>query len=332
MKPEEFGCEKFATGKKYALDLDLAPSVKGVSLPVLLVRGRNPGKTLVVTAGIHGDEYEGVRALLDTYAALDPDEMSGNFLAVPVANPPALWAASRTSPLDGANLARIFPGSNDSGPSCFIAYVLANSVIAAADFYLDLHSAGVKLLMPTLLGYSATNPVARDAALIFGAKVLWAHPSVAPGRTTYYAQSRGIPWAYTEARGGGRIHPDDLNVFTSGVRNLLRFLSILPGKPRLHHPHFDLYGDDNIDNSVAAKHRGLLIPRAELLEEVVANQELGQIVDLHGNEVERILAPSAGRVVLIRQCLSVEPGDSTFLLTGNYIAKKNSTKVSTRKS
>ena len=75
---------------------------------MLVVRGRLPGPTLVVSANVHGDEYEGVRAIFETFNSLDPGAMSGDLLAVPVVNVPAFWAGTRTSPLDDANLARIF--------------------------------------------------------------------------------------------------------------------------------------------------------------------------------------------------------------------------------
>ena len=71
----------------------------------------------MVIAGVHGDEYEGVRTILDTYQSLNPDDMCGDFLAVAVANPPAFWNGTRLSPLDRANLARAFPGSLDAVPT-----------------------------------------------------------------------------------------------------------------------------------------------------------------------------------------------------------------------
>lgn len=317
----DFDLQKFGRGEKHSFDLELDGDAKGISLPVLLARGKQEGKTLVVTAGVHGDEYEGVRTIFDTYAVLDTEQMSGNFLAVPVANPPAFWNGTRVSPLDGKNLARVFPGSPDGGPSAAIAHYLANTIIARADFYIDLHSAGVRLLMPTMIGCDAHDPRACAAAEIFGAPVMWEHPETAPGRTVSFAKSRGIPWLYTEARGAGRIHPDDLQVYMRGVHNLMVHLGILPGEilpaPRLHH----LYGGGNIDSSLPSSQRGFLIPKVSLLEDVKAGQELGRLVDLHGETIETFCAPHDGVVALIHEYPVIEPGDSTFLITGRKPAK-----------
>lgn len=316
MHPDEFQLKRFTRGKKHRLELKFTSAGHRISIPLLLLRGAREGQVLAVTAGVHGDEYEGVRAILDVGMALDPAEMAGDLLAVPVAHPPAFWAGTRTSPLDGGDLARSFPGDLGFDPTRAIAYYLARSVITCADFFLDLHSGGVKLAMPTLVGYDARDPRSRDAAQAFGAKVLWGHPTVAPGRTISFARERSIPWAYTEARGAGRIHPQDLRVFTDGLFNLLRHLSILPGQPAAGPIECHLYGDGNSDTSIKSTRHGFLISCVELLEKVKIGQELGRLVDLHGNTLETFTAPSEGVVAMIRQFPVVEPDAPLFLLTG----------------
>ena len=313
-----FKPSQFQRGQKHSFDLSLDPWLKNVSLPILLVRGRGNGKTLVATAGVHGDEYEGVRAIFETYQSLDPDEMSGDFLAVPVANPPAFWNGTRTNPLDQANLARAFPGDLNGGPTAVIAHVLANSIIALADFYVDLHSAGVKLLMPSMAGYDAADERSRNAAMIFGAQVVWGHPETAPGRTISFAKQRGIPWLYTEARGAGRIHPDDLRMFLNGIQNLLRHLRILPGNSIPAKIETHLLGSGDIDTSLVATKQGFLIPDVDLLQPVRTGERLGRVVDLHSDTLESFVSPRDGVVALIRQWPVVVPGDSTFMVTGVF--------------
>ena len=316
MRPEEFDLQKFERGRKYAFDLEPGAPVMGVRLPILLARGRNPGKVLVVMAGVHGDEYEGVRAILDTYAVLDPNEMSGDLLAVPVANPPAFWNTTRTSPLDDGNLAREFPGASDRGETAAIALHLSGTIIARADFFLDLHSGGIKLLMPTMAGYDTDESQSREAALAFGARVLWGHPQISPGRTISFAKAQGIPWLYTEARGAGRIHPEDLKFFNEGIRRLMIHLSILPGHLPRTKAECHLLGCGDIDGSAIATVRGFFIPDVELLQRVVVGEELGRIVDLHGKTAETFRAPRDGIVAMIRALPVVQPGDPIFLITG----------------
>src|SRR5258706_16405427 len=106
IQPEDFHPSSFNSSAKYRLKLRLDESL---SLPVLLARGARGGRTLVTTANIHGDEYEGVRAIFEVFDELDPGEMSGDWLAVPGGNPPAFLKSSRTSPINGLKLAGVFP-------------------------------------------------------------------------------------------------------------------------------------------------------------------------------------------------------------------------------
>jgi N-alpha-acetyl-L-2,4-diaminobutyrate deacetylase len=287
-----------------------------VDLPVIVVRGQRPGRTLVVTAGIHGDEYEGVHAIFDVIRQLDPQSMSGDLICVPVANPPAFWAVSRCSPLDGANLARVFPGKAGGSITEAIAHAIDGEILRHADFFLDLHSAGVRFLMPTMVGYDAGDSRAEAAAHIFGAPVIWAHDVIAAGRSVSAASARGIPWLYTEARGAGRIHPDDLAIYRNGIINLLRHLRILPGEPEVQQPIHRLYGDGNVDASITTRRSGFLIPEVNLLQRVNVGQRLGVLFDLWGNSIESFTSPRDGVVALIHVCPVVKGNDPLFLITG----------------
>ena len=195
-----------------------------LSIPVLAVKGAGQGKTLVATAGVHGDEYEGMEAIYRTFEALDPSNLSGTFVAVPVVTLPAFWQATRSNPVDGLNMARIFPGSPSGSMSERLAALMLEMVFRHADLYIDLHSSGRNNAMMTLVGYASFGrqaETARAAAECFGAPMIWEHPKVSPGRTLTETLKLEIPSLYTEARGGGRAHPDDVDCYTLGLANLL---------------------------------------------------------------------------------------------------------------
>ncbi|MGH9700485.1 MAG: succinylglutamate desuccinylase/aspartoacylase family protein, partial [Candidatus Acidiferrales bacterium] len=299
MAVEQFNPSQYSRGEKHAILLELHAAEPELNLPVLLLNGSSKGKTLVVTAGVHGDEYEGVRAILDLCSELDPGVMRGTLIAVPVANPPAFWNGTRTSPLDNANLARTFPGREHGSFSQKLAFHLGRSIIVHADFFVDLHSAGVKLLMPTMVGYDARDPRSCEAARVFGAPAMWGHPTMKPGRTLSFAASRKIPWIYTEARGAGRIDPEDLRIFKNGLLNLMHHLGILPGPPTDSPAPLRLTGDGDIDSSISAKKSGFLVPSVELLETVRCGQELGRTLNLHGQLLESFQSPCDGVIGLI---------------------------------
>ena len=290
------------------------PVTADLSLPLLKAVGARPGPVFAVTAGVHGDEYEGVRTIFEVFESIDVAALAGTVLAVPVVNPPAHWAVSRTSPVDGANLARVFPGDAGGTLSEQIAATLVREVIGQADFYLDLHSGGVRYAMPSMAGYATFDPRGRAAAEAFGAPVIWGHPVSEPGRTISSARDRGIPFLYVEAWGAGRIAPADLTMMRRGVFNLLRHLEMLPGVPEIPAPPRRLSGVGNTDDGLAAGTDGFLMLEVALLEKVTAGQRLGRLVDLLGNTLESYSAPRAGTIALTHEMPIVRKGDTLFLL------------------
>ena len=314
MKPDDFHPQSFSSGRKHTCTLDV-PSTNGtVALPVLIAQGRDPGRTLVVTAGIHGDEYEGVRAIHEVFDSLQPEELRGTFLAVPVANPPAFWSFSRCGPDDGENMARVFPGKPGGSITSALAFALDQYVITHAGFFLDLHSAGVRYLMPSMAGYHLSDPRSCQAAHIFGAPVTWGHSEIGPGRTLSACLARGIPFLYTEARGAGRIDSDDLRVFTRGIRNLLSHLGMSPEPLESTDPPLRLAGDGNTDAGIAAPCDGFFTAFVDLLEKVSEGQPLGRIADLHGTEIARVASPRNGVIGMLRATPVVRAADPLALI------------------
>ena len=110
-------------------------------LDTVCLCGTAPGKTLAVTAGVHVCEYVGVQALRRLAAELDPAELSGNVIFLPLANPTGFYAgAKQVVPEDGDNLNRAFPGDPAGTLSARLAHALEAALYPVADFLADLHS------------------------------------------------------------------------------------------------------------------------------------------------------------------------------------------------
>ena len=296
-------------------------------LPLLAAHGSAVGPCLVVLGGVHGDEYEGPRAIWDLFARLDPTALTGTLIAVPVCNPPAQAASKRCSPLDGLNLARVFPGNPAGTVTQRIAHVLESTVLARADFLIDLHSSGTEIEMPLLVGYRAGDTSAarasRAAAERFGVPTLWGHSRVAPGRSLSGSDARGVPWLYTECPGGGWLHPEVADLYARGVENVMRYLGMLPGDAPLVQPTHELEGEGNVDLSQTADRAGIVWHEASLLERVSVGQRLGTIRDGLGDVVTAAVKEAApdsnvkkGKVV---RCVIVRMRKETRRKDGTYI-------------
>lgn len=321
---ERFDLNRLRPGERCsgALPIMRMPDGNDLRLPVLAAAGRADGPTLAVLAGVHGDEYEGIRAIPQIFRSLDLAELRGRLVAVPVCNVPAFRSATRGSPIDGLNLARVFPGDPHGTVTQRIAHALTERVIAPASLLIDLHSAGVAYSMPTLVGYPYDDtPLARrarDAAIAFGCEVLWGHPPdpTATGRSISAAQALGIPWIYTEAAGGGRAQPEDVACYVTGVLNVMRWMGMLPGQPEARPVRCHLLGSGNTDAPIRAATSGYFVAHVGLLDRVAAGQPLGQVLDLAGEPIEEIRAHCDGRVAMIRGLPVIHAGEGAFLLSG----------------
>ena len=293
--------------------------VSGIDIQLLVVGGRRPGPTFTVIAGVHGDEYEGLMAIARLLPTLPIESVSGTLLAVPVANPPAFEAGTRSSPMDGLNLARCFPGSRKGSPSMQLAALIADEVIAPADALIDLHIGGIASEMALLIGYcdggDTVGASSRDLAVAFGAPVLWKHPEIAPGRTLSAAVALGIPSVYTEAGGGGGAPKDVVRCYCEGIARVMRAMNMLPDPRPQPRYHVRWLGSGNTDTAVSAQVPGLFRSLIGVGEDVSVGSVIGQILDYDGRIRERVTVNQDGVVAMVRRVPKVSVGDSLYLLT-----------------
>ncbi|MBT3604584.1 MAG: hypothetical protein HN521_16120 [Candidatus Latescibacteria bacterium] len=302
--------------------IDVAPRPDGNTwrLPFLYVTGNKPGPLLVVTSGVHGDEYEGIEAIPDIFHQTDPQTLSGTLFMIPVCNVPAFETITRSSPIDGLNLARVFPGDATGSITPRIAHLIATKILPKADFYIDLHSGGIMYDIPTLAGYiHAENELGRKSfagAQAFGAPILWGHPfPPAPGRTLSSAVDLGVPCIYTETTGGGLARANDVACFRNGVCNVMKWLGMLKsapqGMPLTHH----LLGSGNLDQAIQAPVAGYFKPEVTLLDDVQKGQQLGTIRDLLGKILSELHANTDGVIIMLRRLHCVRVGDGLAHIT-----------------
>src|SRR5579863_5469650 len=141
---------------------DLTPGFSGwrtwqatadITLELFGCRGRAAGPLALITAGVHGDEYEGPAAVFSLSQLLSPDGVQGTIIAVPVANPAAFAAGTRMHPEDGRNLARTFPGNAKGGPTERLAAAIFGELAAQTEYLIDLHSGGVEYVFLPVAGF-----------------------------------------------------------------------------------------------------------------------------------------------------------------------------------
>ena len=206
-----------------------------VEIPIFVFKNGD-GPTLLLTGGVHGDEYEGQIAISRLAQSLRPEEITGRLILMPAVNVPAVLNNTRTSPIDGRDLNRCFPGNPSGTFSEMLAHFMDSQILPHADVAIDLHTAGHSAeCLPSTNMHYLPDPMLREktlaAAAAFGAPfnvVFW---GVDEGATlTSSVERRKILSLGTEIGGWGRVSVEGLRIGERGIRNMLRHLGMLAGK------------------------------------------------------------------------------------------------------
>jgi predicted deacylase len=299
------------------------PSHEDEGFMMIELGGDVDGPTVSVVGGVHGDEFEGVVACLRLADTLEGLPMRGRVRLVPVAHEAAHAASLRSSPRDGLNLARTFPGDPDGQPTERLADALRRYVIEGSDLFVDLHSAGTAYAMPLLVGWTddgcATCAAGARAAEAFAAPVLWRSPgAVPPGRTLSAAHAAGIPSIYAEAEGGGTVTAAHVDAYVAGMLRVLASMGVIAAgvaPPPPTQPARRLVGEGDLDvPAMTAPFDGVCEVFVRPLDAVTAGQIVATVVDPVTGESAEIRAGASGVVVLARRGARVARSDNLVVL------------------
>lgn len=282
----------------------------GITRVPLAVLAGAPGPTVVIEGGNHGDEYEGPIVIAELARTLDPAALNGRLILLPAVNLPAVMAASRTSPVDGLNFNRTFPGDPFGSLTQQIAAWVAGRLFPMADAFLDLHSGGSSLdILPSAIIEPAADPALaaanRAAALAFGAPHTVVIPNLGDPRTATAAAVRaGLVTVGTEMRGQGTVSPDALALCRAGVRRVLAHLGVLdpaaaPPAPASEREVLALTGPESY---VYADAEGLFEPFHPLGTRVARGEPAGRLHRPWEPEAEaRVLRYGTGGILYGRR-------------------------------
>lgn len=250
-----------------------------VMVPVCVVQNGS-GPTALVTGGNHGDEYEGPIAIRDLLNTLEPSDIQGRLIAIPSLNHPAFMAATRTSPIDGVNMNRAFPGNPTGTPTQRIAAFVNDHLIPLSDAVLDFHSGGKTLdFLPMALSH-ILDDADHDARCANAARA-FAAPYTArlreiddSGMLDGAAERAGNTFVTTEIGGAGTSTPASVRIAKDGLRRFLGHIGLMPATQPTPSTALDLSDPAGFH---FAEHGGLLNPLVTLGDTIEPGQQLAQI-------------------------------------------------------
>jgi hypothetical protein len=290
-----------------------------IAIPITVI-GSGDGPTVLLTAGNHGDEYEGQIVIADLIRTLEAEDVPGRLILMPALNLPAVMAGTRTSPIDDANLNRCFPGLPLGTPSQQIAYYVHHELLPRCCAWFDLHSGGSSLAYVPFASIHRARDEELDAKAMatlqaFGAPLsfVWGffpEPHMAVGSALHHR----LVYLGSELGGRGTVDPDVVRMAWQGTVRALRHLGalrqdsgpeVMPAGPvRL----VEIHGREDY---VYAPCAGLFEPMVVLGQEVRKGDLLGRIhfVDDPAREPVPVTFKNDGLFVCQRHPSRVERGD-----------------------
>lgn len=282
----------------------------GFSFPVTLINGCRRGKTVLISAGIHGGEYPGILTAMELAAELRPEDLSGRLILFHPVNVSAfLNRVSYVHPEIGENLNRLYPGSPDGSAAERLAHYMTEEYHRRVDFVLDLHGGDLHEELPPYVYSPGIGDPAVLSASLAAARLVHARYLVRSTASTGFYNScaiTGTPAILIERGCKGLWSRAEVDAYKADVKNLLTHLGLLPGCAAAPaEPAYEITRASYIDAGAS----GFWFPLAEVEEHARAGQLLGKITDPFGNVLEEIRAAYDCIVLYRAVSLGIKEGD-----------------------
>lgn len=291
-------------------------------IPITVVQNGS-GPTALLFGGNHGDEYEGPVALLKLARELQPEQVQGRLIIVPMLNRPAVEAGTRLSPIDGRNMNRAFPGERDGTLTSVIAHYVTNALFPLADLVVDIHSGGRSAhFLPSVNMHHV--PDARQMREMVRAGMAWGAPYVfiyrdvgGQGLLPGEAEGLGKTTLGTEVGSASQFGAELLKITENGVRNVLRLYEILADRPFTPPAEpAQVVAANERDDYLMAPASGIFEPFYEMGQMIEAGQPVGQIhsIEQAHQQPLPVLARTSGMLISRRAFPLTRQGDCLLTL------------------
>ena len=301
------GTAKALRGEKVSGTIEVPAGVDAaMHIPVVVVNGAKPGPVLAIASGAHGTEYASIISLEKLIQTLNPEEISGTVIIVPLINIPSFEEKKpHVNPTDNKSMNRFYPGKLDGTQTDRASYMITKEVVERCDHLIDLHGGDLdESLRPysywTKTGNEKQDAMSREMVLAFGLDhiIISADRPKDPNASRYLentASTRGKPSITAEAGHAGTVETDDVDALVNGCLGVMHYLKMLPGAPiMVEHPVW-------IEKvlTVASEQTGMFYPSVKRGTYVEQGMKIGYVTDYVGKVIYEARAPSAGIVLYV---------------------------------
>ncbi len=302
---------KIKPGQSKELSFDVAKlhTTSSVEVPVLIERSKKLGPTVLLTAGIHGDEVNGVEIIRQIIAKGINKPKRGTIICIPIINVFGFVYLSRDFP-DGRDLNRVFPGSKNGSLASRVAYKLIQEIVPDVDYILDFHTGGARRFNAPQIRINKGNPVLDEFAKKFGAPfVLYSKNLKNTFRKT--ATNLGKPLLLYEGGQSFHIDPTVTNHGVNGIKRVLHTLEMLSSKFKVSQPKKQCIFIVE-SKWQRANFSGMFKANIPINSFVKKGEVIGNITDPYGKFNHFVKANHTGYIINLNLAPIVFKGDALF--------------------
>lgn len=303
--------KRIPPGKGATINFNMAKlyTTNTIEVPIIIERSKKPGPVILITAGIHGDEINGVEVVRQLIAREINKPARGTIICIPILNVFGFLNMRREFP-DGRDLNRVFPGTKNGSLASRFAYQFVHKILPVADFCMDFHTGGASRFNAPQIRVKKGEKDSLHYAEIFNAPFTILSKTITKSYRETCAKL-GIPVLLFE---GGKTMDSNKSVAKQGVEGAMRILHHFEMlKPRFEVP--DAAAETVvIENSswIRAKYSGLLHVKIPCGKHVEKGEYIATITDPYGKLRHRVKAPNEGYIINVNESPIVYQGDAIF--------------------
>ncbi len=299
-------------GTSTVLQISLPPLYTNtpLTMPVHVLRGKQDGPRLFVSAAIHGDELDGVEIVRRLMKRISNKKISGTLIAIPAVNIYGMLQHTRYLP-DRRDLNRCFPGSSKGSLASRLANLFMSEIVSKCTHGIDLHTAATNRNNLPQIRADLEDEETAALAKAFGVPVI-INSKLRDGSLREAARSRNIHILLYEAGEAMRFNEVCIRAGVNGIYNVMRHLNMITSKPKQQTMKTKPYTAQS-SSWIRAPISGIFRSTARLGREVKKDEIVGKIEDVCGVlPTEEVIAPDDGIVIGKSHIPLVYEGDPLF--------------------
>ena len=312
------GTASAAPGQKADGYIDVPAGVDaGTNIPVVVVNGAKPGPVLALVTGAHGTEYVSIIAVEKLIDELDPAQISGTVILLPLVNIASFeQKVPHVNPIDNKSMNRYYPGKMDGTQTDRVLYMITKDVVEHCDYLIDYHGGDLdENLRPYAywgaVGKEEQDRVSKQMVLAFGLDhiIIWNDRPTDPAASRYLDNTSsllGKPSIVVEAGHAGTVETDDVALLVNGTLSTMRVLKMISGEP--HYIENPVWLAKVVD--VISDGPGIWYPLVQRGTYVQEGMKIGYVTDYFGKVILVARAPEAGVVLHVNAVPSLKKGDN----------------------